>query len=605
MLLYSKNKSQTMSLYRSIEKTLWYTLTRKIVGNVIALLLPQAVLVGLASAYLLRLQEDISLSADSQTLQATLDSFWWLLGLSSLFALALGIFAIFFMRHLFLRPIHEITKVLKAIKDKNGDISATLPDDTFDEISVLAQSYNEFAGQLKQIISEARNQSVKVALSAARLQKSVTQATSASTDQEQQAQQILESSQQSTQAVEEIASNTTHISEQTSNNMGDIHQSSQELQGAVQQIKAVDNLVKGFQETVATLSKNSTNIREILNLVEDFSEQTNLLALNASIEAARAGDAGRGFAVVADEVRNLAHKVSEATRQIHSNISQMTQLVEETEAGAQSIRSNVQETESFMSKINDQFISMVAGFEQTSQQLTTISAAIGELSYTNQETHSHVASITDLSVSVKNDMGQSREYSFALELAAESTQELLSRFIIGFGGFEKMTQLGYQWAEQTQQMLKTLHDQGLNLFDRNYRRINPNQKPAQYLTSYAQKAEPVLQPLFDSFIQAHPEFIYAVAIDSNGYLPIHHSKVSQPITGEFAVDNAKSRNRRIFFDTRPEQRRCTHDSPFLLQTFIRDTGEILNDLSIPLYVDGRRWGSLIMGFETQHLVDES
>jgi len=593
-----------MSLYRRIEKAFWFTLTRKIIGNVVFLLLPQVFLVSFAANYLSRLQEGIASSADPQELQAILDGFWWLLGLSSFFALVLGIFTIFFMRHLFLKPIHEITQVLQAIKNKNGDISATLPDYTYDEISTLAQSYNEFSGQLKQMISEARNHSVKVALSAARLQKIVTQASQSSASQEQQAQQIFESSEQATQAVDEIASNTSHISQQTSHSLSGIHQSSQELQGAVQQIQDVDQLVKGFQETVSTLSQNSSNIREILTLVEDFSEQTNLLALNASIEAARAGDAGRGFAVVADEVRNLAQKVSQATQQIHTNVSEMTQLVHQTETGTQSIRSNVESTEDFMTKTNDQFIALVAGFEQMSQQLTTISAAIDELSYTNRETHEHVTSITDLSVSVKEDMNLSRDFSQQLELATESTQELLSRFIIGFGGFEKMTQLGYLWAEQTQQSLKKLYDQGLNLFDQNYQRINPDQQPAQYLTSYTQSVETTLQPLFDRFIEDNPEFIYAVAIDRNGYLPVHHRKVSQPLTGDFSVDNAKSRNRRIFFETRPEQRRCTHDSPFLLQTFIRDTGEILNDLSIPLYIDGKRWGSLIMGFETQHLLND-
>ncbi|SFC06890.1 methyl-accepting chemotaxis protein [Marinospirillum celere] len=593
-----------MSLYRSIEKTFWHTLTRKIVGNVSVLLLPQATLVILASIYLQRLESDLDPASLSSSIQATLDHFWWLLGISSLVAIGLAVFTVFFMRVLIVKPIKEITQVLQAIKSKNGDISATLPDYTYDEISVMARSYNEFSGQLKQMINEARHHSVKVALSAARLQKIIAQAADSSTRQEEQAQQILESSQQATQAVEEIASNTTHISEQTTNNLGEIHHSSQELQGVLQQIKDVDQLVKGFQKTVATLSQNSTNIREILNLVEDFSEQTNLLALNASIEAARAGDAGRGFAVVADEVRSLAHKVSEATQQIHTNITQMSSLVVETEQGADSIRSNVEETENFMGKTNDQFISLVAGFEQMSQQLTTISAAIDELSYTNRETHEHVGAITELSVAVKNDMKTSREHSFELELATESTQELLSRFIIGFGGFEKMTQLGYQWARQTQDALAAFQAQGLNLFDQDYQRINPDQQPAQYLTNYTKKIESTLQPLFDSFIAAHPEFIYAVAVDRNGYLPVHHKKVSQPITGDFSVDNAKSRNRRIFFDTRPEQRRCTHDNPFLLQTFIRDTGEILNDLSIPLYIDGKRWGSLIMGFETQHLLDE-
>src|SRR5690606_36232107 len=131
--------------------------------------------------------------------------------------------------------------------------------------------------------------------------------------------------------------------------------------------------------------------RNILTVVEDFSEQTNLLALNASIEAARAGDAGRGFAVVADEVRTLAQKVGQATQQIHTNITEMTSLVSKTETGAGAILKHVQETEGFMTRTSDQFIDMVAGFEQMSQQLTTISAAIDELSYTNKETHEHVS----------------------------------------------------------------------------------------------------------------------------------------------------------------------------------------------------------------------
>jgi methyl-accepting chemotaxis protein len=403
--------------------------------------------------------------------------------------------------------------------------------------------------------------------------------------------------------VEEIASNTTHISEQTQHNLEEIHQSSSELRDVSEQIKRVAQLAQGFQGTVQTLSRNSDNIRKILTLVEDFSEQTNLLALNASIEAARAGDAGRGFSVVADEVRSLAQKVGQATQQIHTNISEMTGLVSKTENGAVSILQHVQQTEGFMTRTSDQFTDMVAGFEQMSQQLTSISTAIEELSNTNQETHQHVESIAELSQAVKQDMEQSRNNSFELEVATESTQELLSRFIIGFGGFEKITQLGYRWAAAVTEIMKDFQRQGLNLFDQNYRPINPGQRSVHYLTSYTEKVEGILQPLFDSFITEHPEFIYAVAVDIKGYLPVHHSKVSKPLSGNFEVDNAQCRNRRIFFDTRTEQRRCTHKNPFLLQTYIRDTGEILNDLSIPLYIDNKHWGSLVMGFETKHLLE--
>jgi methyl-accepting chemotaxis protein len=57
----------------------------------------------------------------------------------------------------------------------------------------------------------------------------------------------------------------------------------------------------------------------------------------------------------------------------------------------------------------------------------------------------------------------------------------------------------------------------------------------------------------------------------------------------------------MYNSTETEIRRCKNTNPFLLQTYLRDTGEILNDISMPIYIDDKHWGSIIAGFQPQKL----
>ena len=39
--------------------------------------------------------------------------------------------------------------------------------------------------------------------------------------------------------------------------------------------------------------------------------------------------------------------------------------------------------------------------------------------------------------------------------------------------------------------------------------------------------------------------------------------------------------------------------PVLLQTYRRDTGEIMHDISVPIQVNGRHWGGFRIGYRTE------
>lgn len=92
--------------------------------------------------------------------------------------------------------------------------------------------------------------------------------------------------------------------------------------------------IKGAVAAISELQKVSSEVEEIVKVIQAIASQTNLLSMNAAIEAAHAGEFGAGFAVVADEVRTLAQSSSESAKDIRDKIKDM---VDKINAGVNSI----------------------------------------------------------------------------------------------------------------------------------------------------------------------------------------------------------------------------------------------------------------------------
>jgi methyl-accepting chemotaxis protein len=134
------------------------------------------------------------------------------------------------------------------------------------------------------------------------------------------------------------------------------------------------------------------------------------------------------------------------------------------------------------------------------------------------------------------------------------------------------------------------------LFDRNYQAV-PNTDPPKHTTAFDAFTDRVLPALQEKILEELPQLAYAGAVDDNGYFPTHNRKFSRRLTGDYQTDLVNNRTKRIFND-RTGTRCGANTRPFLLQTYKRDTGEVMHDLSVPIYVNGRHWGGFRIGYRS-------
>lgn len=401
-----------MRIYNFLEKTLFFTLTRKIVGNLSFVFLFQAIT-------LFWLYESLTLNQQSTGL------FWAL----ALVIVAGFIFTLFYMRFLMVRPVKAMRDTLININQQDADLSAKLPHFTYDEFRELSEQYNLFTEHLNQLLNTTYNSAQAGVQSTEQVTQSMQQTEQLSGQQIHLSHTIINASNQIAQSLQNIVSNTDSVHKVNNDHLNFVKLSATELSALVQQVKLITDMLTGFSATISGLKENSENIRSILKMVEEFSDQTNLLALNAAIEAARAGDAGRGFAVVADEVRTLSIKVSGATRQISDFINQMNELVNETNKESEQLITHSHNAQKSINSTSNGFTNMLTEFEHNQQQLQQIAEAVHLLEQTQNQTHQSVEHIVALGEQAKQTIDTALNDCQQSQTLSQQTQQQLKRFV--------------------------------------------------------------------------------------------------------------------------------------------------------------------------------
>ena len=592
-------------LYDWNERTFWNSLTKKLMSFLFLFFIDVA--------YLAIYFHHKTVVADelrkagvgpevSARIDAVLDGGLTLLVVLTVIGLIWNVAQIIYIRYLIVRPIRVISGIFDEIARGEGDFSRNLPTVTHDELRTLAESYNRFADKMRQIIDGVRKMTVNIAREAVMVKKNVGDSAALSRRQCEITEAVFVASNEATQAIHEVSTSAEVISGATEKSLETARCSLAEMEEIVTKVHLVSEKLNTFNGTVDHLAQRSDSIRQIASLIKDIADQTNLLALNAAIEAARAGEMGRGFAVVADEVRKLAERVNVATQDISSNIGGMIELVRETQRENEVINGDIRLTRQVVEHSSEQFKAMLSDFEQTGDQLTQIAAAMEELTATNGQVHDSVTQIHALSADVSGRMVGSESSALTLAVATEGVQEMVSRFKIGRGTFDRNVDIVHGFRDAIQARLEDMKRRGIDVFDRNYRPVG-TAKPQKYLVSYERAYFSECQGLLDQALGDIRGGVYAVAVDINGYLTAHNSQYSKPLTGDQQVDLVGNRTCRKF-EAPTELRAARNTQAMLMQTYIRDTGELLCDIAMPIMVGGQHWGNVRVGCDSKALLDE-
>ena len=123
----------------------------------------------------------------------------------------------------------------------------------------------------------------------------------------------------------------------------------------------------------------------------------------------------------------------------------------------------------------------------------------------------------------------------------------------------------------------------------------PNTDPPKFSTDYDKLSDRDILPIQESILARSPAIVFTVTVDKNGYLPTHNQRYSMPLTGNLASDLVNNRTKRIFND-KTGLAAAQNTAPWLVQNYQRDTGETMADLSVPIFVQGKHWGAVRIGY---------
>jgi len=356
-------------------------------------------------------------------LQAAIHIFGMVLIVALFVNLTLTPALIFFV----VRPIREMKNELMAIGRGEADLTRKIIQRSDDEIGEMAEGFNLFVDNIRDLILTVRQQADLVVMQVKNLAGVTDQMNSMGEEVTTTVQQISKGAEEQASKVSDVHDNMQKMleamkevatrSQEAAQAAGKAAETAQDggklAHSTMDRMTRLNETLKKASGSMNQLHEKGRRIGRVVDLITGIAGQTNLLALNAAIEAARAGEQGKGFAVVAEEIRKLAEESANATKEIAAIV---LQIREDTQAAAASMELGASESDQARNAMRDMGESLAEIVEVVNQVDERGRQISGLVEHHRQRAQQAVQSIQEINA-------VSEEYAASTEEVSASTEE--------------------------------------------------------------------------------------------------------------------------------------------------------------------------------------
>ena len=299
--------------------------------------------------------------------------------------------------------VAETRRVIGALAE--GDLTQSMDGSFRGAFAELQQNVNTTLATLQRTMREVRASTDAINANSGELR-------TASDD-------LSKRTEQQAAALEETSAALDEITVAVKNSTERANEASVMVGEATQNAKQSGAIVRNAIDAMGRIEQASSEISQIISVIDEIAFQTNLLALNAGVEAARAGEAGKGFAVVAQEVRELAQRAASAAKDIKGLI---TKSGAEVSVGVKYVQETgvaLSDIEDRVVTINERIHSIATAAREQATGLQEISTAINQM---DQVTQHNAAMVEETSAATHKLKGE-----------ADGLADLVARFRTGEG----------------------------------------------------------------------------------------------------------------------------------------------------------------------------